>query len=106
MYGTGDFWLYDDARDIIKESDYKPRIKKELLEILKVVNAPKSGLDIYKKWFWLHIPEKPYALFQWAWFIANHNITKSFKRCGENFFPNPRKYISGETAELLRTSDI
>lgn len=31
---------------------------------------------------------------------------KSFKRCGENFFPNPRKYISGETAELLRTSDI
>ena len=22
MYGTGDFWLYDDARDIIKESDY------------------------------------------------------------------------------------
>ena len=51
MYGTGDFWLYDDARDIIKESDYKPRIKKELLEILKVVNAPKKRTRYFKKWF-------------------------------------------------------
>ena len=106
MYGTGDFWLYDDARDIIKESDYKPRIKKELLEILKVVNAPKSGLDISKNGF-DYIYLKSHMRYFNELDLSPITISqKSFKRCGENFFPNPRKYISGETAELLRTSDI
>lgn len=34
MYGTGDFYLYNDARDMINQSDYRKKIKKELLEIL------------------------------------------------------------------------
>lgn len=106
MYGTGDFWLYDDARDIIKESDYKPRIKKELLEILKVVNAPKSGLDISKNGFDYTYLKNHMRYFNELDLSPITISQKSFKRCGENFFPNPRKYISGETAELLRTSDI
>lgn len=43
MYGTGDFYLYEDAKDIINQSGYGKKIKKELLEILKVVNTQKRG---------------------------------------------------------------
>lgn len=106
MYGTGDFWLYDDARDIIKESDYKPHIKKELLEILKVVNAPKCGLDISKNGFDYTYLKNHMRYFNELDLSPITISQKSFKRCGENFFPNPIKYISGETTELLRTSDI
>lgn len=82
------------------------KVKKELLEILKVVNAPKSGLDISKNGF-DYIYLKSHMRYFNELDLSPITISqKSFKRCGENFFPNPRKYISGETAELLRTSDI
>lgn len=106
MYGTGDFYMYDDARDIILNSDNTSKTKDELLEILKVVNSKKRGLDPATNGF-----DADYLRSHMSYFnelnLSPITISKkSYKHCGEDFFPNPLKYIFGDSTELLLASDI
>ena len=106
MYGTGDFYLYEDAKDIINQSDYGKKIKKELLEILKVVNTKKRGLDTATNGFEYNYLKSHMRYFNELDLCPITISKKSYKRCGEDFFPNPLKYITGDSNELLLNSDI
>ena len=106
MYGTGDFYLYEDARDIINQSDYRKKIKKELLEILEVVNTKKRGLDPAANGFEYDYLKSHMRYFNELDLCPITISQKSYKRCGEDFFPNPLKYITGDSNELLLDSDI
>lgn len=106
MYGTGDFYLYEDAKDIINQSGYGKKIKKELLEILKVVNTKKRGLDTAANGFEYNYLKSHMRYFNELDLCPITISKKSYKRCGEDFFPNPLKYITGDNNELLLDSDI
>jgi len=106
MYGTGDFYLYNDARDMINQSDYRKKIKKELLEILEIVNSKKRGLNPAINGFDYDYLKSHMRYFNELDLCPITISQKSYKRCGEDFFPNPLKYITGESTELLLDSDI
>lgn len=106
MYGTGDFYMYDDAKDIVLNSSYTQKLKKELLEILEVVNSKKRGLDPDTNGFDYDYLKSRMRYFNELDLSPITISKKSYKHCGEDFFPNPLKYVTGDSTKLLLESDL
>ena len=100
MYGTGDFLLYNDAREQIANSHCSKEVKRKMLNVLCEVKKG-HGLDPTKN----HLDPDIIAAVIFKFNELDISpITLPEKRaqyCDEDIFPNPLKYVTGETMDLL-----
>ena len=105
MYGTGDFLLYNDAREQIATSRYSKGVKRKMLNVLCAVKKG-HGLDPQKN----HLePDMLSAVMSYFNELNISPITlpeKKAQYCDEDVFPNPLKYVTGETVDLLADTDV
>lgn len=106
MYGIGDFYTYSRAKEIIQNSPYYPKVKNNMLHLLKAVKIHRTlnhstlrkyDSTITDKWFkqcMKHFNE-----------IDLSPITLT-NDCPDKYFPNPVKYFLGVSSEYLEKNDI
>ena len=105
MYGTGDFLLYNDAHEQIANSRYSKRVKRKMLNVLCAIKK-RHGLDSQKNNL---DPDMLSAVMPYFNELDISPITLSEKKakyCSEEVFPNPLKYVQGETIDLLMDTDV
>lgn len=106
MYGTGGFYTYNRAREIIQNCSHLLKVKKNMLRLLKAVKIHHT-LDysvlheyddtITRKWFkqcMKHFND-----------IDLSPITLPNK-CPLKYFPNPVEYLLGHSSEHLKKTDV
>mgnify|MGYP007029266903 CR=1 FL=1 len=105
MYGTGDFMLYSDAKEEIINSRHRTSIKHQMLDVLKAVKSG-HGFDPKKNGLNPNILAKIIPYFNELNLSPITLPKKKSEYCGEVIFPNPLKYITGESVELLIDTDV
>lgn len=105
MYGIGDFLLYGDAKEEIINSPYKDKVKKRMLDVLEAVKKGRS-LDTEKNGLDQDAITKTIPYFNKLGLSPITIPHKKSQYCDEVFFPNPLKYVTGESVELLRDTDV
>lgn len=105
MYGIGDFLLYGDAKEEIINSPYKDKVKKRMLDVLEAVKKGRS-LDTEKNGLDQDAITKTIPYFNKLGLSPITIPQKKSQYCDEVFFPNPLKYVTGESVELLRDTDV
>lgn len=97
MYGTGDFYRYQNAIAIIEDSPYSLKVKDNMRWVLNITKRSRNLIKaetLYGKEF----VNKTMRYFN------NLNLSPITipTRSIHNYYPNPIKYIMGESAEYLR----
>lgn len=105
MYGAGDFLLYSDAREQIANSRYSKGVKRKMLNVLCAVKK-RHGLDSQKNHLDPDILSGAMPYFNELDISPITLSEKKAKYCSEEVFPNPLKYIQGETMDLLADTDV
>lgn len=106
MYGTGDFYTYNRAREIIQNCSYLPKVKKNMLRLLEAVKIHRTlnysvlhehDDTITREWFKQCMKHFNY--------IDLSPITLPNK-CPLKYFPNPVEYLLGHSSEHLKKTDV
>ena len=105
IYGTGDFLLYNDAHEQIANSRYSKGVKRKMLNVLCAVKK-RHGLDSQKNHLDPDILSGAMPYFNELDISPITLSEKKAKYCSEEVFPNPLKYIQGETMDLLADTDV
>lgn len=101
MYGSGDFYSYSEAKNIIKHSPFSKKAKEQLLYILKEVkkyrslDPDKNGLN----------PQKLRRYIKEYFNVLGLSPITIPKRYSFDYYPNPLQYIFKNNTYYLKSND-